>query len=35
MDKATKFASVSQQVNKFETPLNEELRRPENPSLSD
>ena len=30
MDKASKFASVSQEVSKFETPLDESLRRPEN-----
>lgn len=30
MDKATKFASVSTEVSKFETALDETLRRPEN-----
>ena len=30
MDKASKFASVSQEVSKFEVPLDETLRRPEN-----
>ncbi|HFQ5206022.1 conjugal transfer protein TraF [Vibrio vulnificus] len=30
MDKSSKFASVAQQVSKFEVPLDETLRRPEN-----
>ena len=32
MDKATKFATVSQEVSKFERPLDETLRRPEHQS---